>query len=87
MSENQIYFPTMKSLHKENLTLYHELNAYIETIPGGPWHFVDGHDPSHCGERYAFTFSSIMRRGAEMGVTAIKDGPYFSFSCNAMPMG
>ena len=90
MSENEIYFPTLKSLKQENSTLYFELKAYIVQLPGGPWHYAEGFDSSHDGIRYAFVLSSLYRPAERISVSAEKNVPqkgghYFSFSSRLMP--
>lgn len=90
MSENEIYFPKLKSLREENLTLYFELKSYIEQLPGGPWHYVEGYDPSHNGTRYVFILSNLYCPSKKASITALKnipqiDGHYFSFSSSLMP--
>lgn len=92
MSENEIYFPKLISLREENLTLYLELKAYIEQIPNGPWHYVEGYDSSHNGTRYIFVLSNLYRPTEKASITALKnipqiDGHYFSFFSNFMPSG
>lgn len=81
MSENEIYFPKLSSLRDENLTLYHELRAYIENLPGGPWHYIEGFDGSHRGEIYHFNLSCLYRPTERISILAEKRGPHFSFSC------
>lgn len=90
MSENEIYFPKLNSLVEENLSLYYELKAYIEKLPGGPWHYVEGYDPSHNGTRYCFVLSNLYRPTETASISAHKnipkrDGRYFSFSSSLMP--
>lgn len=90
MSENEIYFPKLKSLREENLTLYFELKSYIEQLPGGPWHYVEGYDPSHNGTRYVFILSNLYCPSKKASITALKniqqiDGHYFSFSSSLIP--
>lgn len=90
MSENEIYFPKLNSLREENLTLYFELKAYIEKLPGGPWHYAEGYDPSHNGTHYAFILSNLHHPTKKASITALKnvpqmDGHYFSFSVNLIP--
>ena len=90
MSENEIYFPKLNSLREENLTLYFELKAYIEQLPGGPWHYIEGHDPSHNGTRYVFTLSKLYHPTEKASISAQKnipqiDGHYFSFSSRVIP--
>lgn len=90
MSVDIFYFPKLSSLQEENLSLYFELIAYMESLPGGPWHFVEGYDPSHNGERYSFILSNLYHPSDRGSITAIKnvpaiDGHYFSFSSRFMP--
>ena len=79
MSFEKFSFPTMASLHEESASLYHELRAFVENQPDGLWSYVYGYDPSGDGTRYDFVFVDTARRKTELNITAVKDGPHFSF--------
>lgn len=79
MSIDQFYFPTPASLREENETLYYDLLSFIRSLPGGPWKYNEGYDPSGDGTHYSFTVVDAIRHKDEMGIDATKSGPHFSF--------
>lgn len=85
MSLDTFDFPDLKAVRSENPTLYYGLLTFMETLPGGPWRYKEGYDPSPNGERYAFILKNLFHPDQLLSVCAEKNNGDFSFSVNAGP--
>lgn len=85
MSLDAFDLPNLNAVRTENLTLYLGLLDYMEHIPGGPWCYATGYDPTPDGQWYTFVLRNLYHPEQSVSVRAEKNGGFFSFSSNASP--
>lgn len=85
MSMDTFYIPSMNAVKNESLALYHGLISFIAALPGGPWRYAEGYDPTPNGDWYSFTLTNLYHPEQSVSVTAVKNGGSFSFSVSPGP--
>ena len=85
MSLDTFNLPNLNAVRTENQTLYLGLLNYMKHIPGGPWRYATGYDPTPDGQWYTFVLQNLYHPEQLVSVRAEKNGGFFSFSSSASP--